>query len=100
MKVKKKTAVPKGIVLINNGKKYLGKHVAVANFNSRKVVASGNNPIKVRKRAIKKGFKNPVIFFVLEGKCVFKSEGWINKDVKLFNKVVDKISAKTSRIRI
>jgi hypothetical protein len=47
-------------------KKYGGKYVAFASFTDEKVIASGKDPIKVHERAVKKGFKDPVIDYVHE----------------------------------
>ena len=54
----------KKIKPIINNKKYIGKYVAMATFNDRKVISSGIKPEDVFARAEAKGFKNPVVFFV------------------------------------
>jgi hypothetical protein len=50
--------------IINNAKKYAGKYVATASFNDKKVIASGKDASKVRKQAIDKGYKSPVMLFI------------------------------------
>ncbi len=54
---------PRKLLSEEDGKKYCGKYVAVASFNSKEVIAYGKNPAKVAKEAYKK-VKEPVIFFV------------------------------------
>jgi len=44
--------------------KYHDKYVALAGFNSKKVIAYGKDPRKVIEKARKKGFKEPVIVYV------------------------------------
>jgi hypothetical protein len=50
--------------IINNGGKYAGKFVATRSFNHKAVVASGKDPGGVRQKAIDKGCKSPVVFFI------------------------------------
>ena len=45
-------------------KKYEGKYVALESFTNKRVVASGNNPVRVLNAATKKGFTESVIVFV------------------------------------
>jgi hypothetical protein len=45
-------------------KQYQGKYVATASFNQSKVIASGKDPMKVRKQAVDSGAKSPVVVFV------------------------------------
>ncbi len=58
---------------VNHYQKYAGKFIATPSFNSRRVVASGRNPEHVRDRAVRKGFRSPVVVFVPGHKmyCVF-----------------------------
>lgn len=51
---------------VPTGKKYEGKYVATKSFNTRKVIASGKDPIKVRQEAIESGVKSPVVVYVPE----------------------------------
>ena len=41
-----------------------GKYVATKSFSSSEVIASGKNPSKVQKRALKLGIKEPVINYI------------------------------------
>lgn len=50
-------------VLIKD-KKYTGKYVAIKDFDSKEVIASGEFPEEIYLKATAKGYKNPVIFFV------------------------------------
>ena len=52
-------------VLVRN-KKYIGKYVAMKDFDNRTVVGYGNNPTEALKSAARKGYKAPVIVFVPE----------------------------------
>ena len=45
-------------------KKYAGKYVAIEDFGYEKVIASGESPQDVYAKAVGKGYKDPVIFFV------------------------------------
>ena len=45
-------------------KKYAGKYVAIEDFGSEKVIASGESPQEAYTKAIEKGRKDPVVFFV------------------------------------
>lgn len=47
-------------------KKYGGKYIATKSFTDTKVIASGDNPIKVYNKAVKKGIKEPVMDYVLK----------------------------------
>jgi hypothetical protein len=44
--------------------KYCGKYVAQPNFNDRTIITFGDDRSTVTKEAEKKGFKNPVVFYV------------------------------------
>ena len=57
----KKAQLP---TLIKDGKKYENKYVAFADFNSKEVIASGKDPLKVIKAAKAKGVPNPTIVFI------------------------------------
>jgi len=46
------------------GDKYRGKYVAVESLVSNKVVAAGKSPSVVYQLAIKRGYDEPVMFFV------------------------------------
>lgn len=50
--------------IVSDDKRYHEKHVALKDFNSREVVAFGKDPLRVAKKAKKKGCKEPVIVFV------------------------------------
>ncbi len=56
------------IRVICGNKKYEGKHVAFADFNSKKVIASGSSHKVVYEKAIKKGFQTPVLCFIPQKK--------------------------------
>ena len=45
-------------------RKYGGKYIATASFNSSTVIASDKNPLKVYKKAEKLGFLNPVVNYI------------------------------------
>ncbi|MBA7645369.1 hypothetical protein ES703_53124 [subsurface metagenome] len=47
-------------------KKYKGKYVALRSASDKTVIAEGDDPSTVRKRASKKGVEEPLIFFVSE----------------------------------
>jgi hypothetical protein len=49
---------------VPTGKKYEGKYVATKSFNTRKVIASGKDPIKVRQKAVDSGAKSPVVMYI------------------------------------
>lgn len=51
-------------VLIKN-KKYSGKYVALKDFNNHTVIGSGKTIQDAYEKASEKGFKDPVIFYVL-----------------------------------
>lgn len=55
-----------GLVLVKE-KKYEGKYVAMESFVNHRVVASGEDPMKVTKAAEKKGVSQPVIIFIPKG---------------------------------
>lgn len=46
--------------------KHVGKYVAMRSASDKKVIAKGNDPLTVRKRALEKGVEEPLIFFVSE----------------------------------
>lgn len=48
----------------DDGKKYGGNYVATRSFKDTKVICFGASPKKVFDEAMKKGVKEPVIFFV------------------------------------
>lgn len=50
--------------IVNNASKYYGLYVAMPSFQDNNVVCSGKDPIKVHKQALKKGYKDPVLFYV------------------------------------
>ena len=52
-----------GVQLVKD-KKYEGKFVAIISPSDKHIIASGNTPYQVSKKAEKKGYKEPVIFFV------------------------------------
>ena len=54
----------------SSSKRYAGKYVATASFNSKKVVTYGKDARQVFKRAEKKGVKSPVVFFVPDENAV------------------------------
>ncbi len=43
---------------------YNGRYVAMKDFNDTSVIADGVNPQEAYEKAMKKGFKNPVVTFV------------------------------------
>lgn len=43
---------------------YLGKYVATQDFNSKKVISYGLDPIRVLELAKKRGYEKPVIFYI------------------------------------
>ena len=47
---------------------HTGKFIATESFNTKTVVACGSDPIKVRDRAVKKGYDSPVIVYVPDEK--------------------------------
>ena len=51
-------------VLVKNSKKYSGMYVATRSFQDKTVVASGKDMVLVHKQAVKKGIKEPVVFYV------------------------------------
>ncbi len=57
-------------ILINNEEKYAGLYVATRSFVDKKVISSGNDPIKVSNKAKDKGVNNPVVFYVPEKNIV------------------------------
>ncbi len=50
--------------LLKDGDKYGGMYVATKAFGDTEVVSSGDNPVKVKEEASKKGIDDPVIFYV------------------------------------
>ena len=50
--------------IVKDSKKYAGKYVATKSFRSRMVISSGDDPLIVWDDAEKKGFKDPVVFFI------------------------------------
>lgn len=58
-------------VLIDNSKKYVGKFVAIENFNTTKVIASGDSFDTVMLMARNNGCRDAVVFYVSkEGEAV------------------------------
>jgi hypothetical protein len=55
---------------IPQNKRYEGKYVATASFNSKKVIASGNDAGMVYDRAIEKGCKRPIVMYVPDSKMI------------------------------
>lgn len=49
---------------LNKPKTYAGKFIATASFNTKTIIASGKDPIKVRGRAVQKGYDSPVVVYV------------------------------------
>ena len=47
---------------------YAGKFIARESFNTMTVVAYGNDPAKVRIRAVQKGYHSPVVVYVPDKK--------------------------------
>ncbi len=64
-------AKTKGGQSTSTGGQYQGKYIATKTFNARKVIASGNNPMKVRKEAIKNGAKSPVVVYVPKSSTIY-----------------------------
>lgn len=52
-----------GRIIVRN-KKYSNCFVAMPTFKDNRVIAHGQNASKVRKEAIERGYKRPVVFFV------------------------------------
>ena len=52
-------------------KRYEGKHVVLESFNSRKVVASGSDPVVAISKAREKGYDEAVLVFIPEKDAVF-----------------------------
>lgn len=59
----KESSMPSN-VLIKDGDKYGGKYVATKSFRDNEVVCFGADPKRVYDAAVKKGIKDPVVFFV------------------------------------
>lgn len=57
-------------ILVKN-KKYYGKYVAMKDFNSMRIIASGKDPEAVFNRAKAKGCDSPVIIFINDKPCIF-----------------------------
>lgn len=56
-----------GQILINDGR-YGGRYVATKDFDDNTVIADSKDPKEAYDLAVKKGFRDPVIFFVpIEG---------------------------------
>lgn len=56
--------------LLRNSEQFMGKYVAMDSFENKVVVCSGSNSAIVFNRAIDKGVKDPIIFFVPEREMV------------------------------
>ncbi len=57
--------MPKSILLANTAN-YEGKYVALRSFNNSQIVAYGDDPLQVVKKAAEQQIEEPVIFFVPE----------------------------------
>jgi len=55
----------------SKGGQYQGKYIATKSFNARKVIAFGNDPIKVRKKAIENGAESPVVVYVPKSTTIY-----------------------------
>lgn len=53
-------------ILLKNSEQYIGKYVALDSYEDTAIVCFGSDPAIVFNRAINKGVKNPIIFFVPE----------------------------------
>jgi hypothetical protein len=49
--------------LIKN-KKYNGRYVAIKDFDDKTIIGDGKNPQEAYEKAVKKGYKDPVVLFV------------------------------------
>ncbi|MBM3249081.1 MAG: hypothetical protein FJZ10_06675 [Candidatus Omnitrophica bacterium] len=45
-------------------RKYNGRYVAIKDFNDNTVIADGKDPQETYEKALKNGYKDPVILFV------------------------------------
>lgn len=57
--------------ILCTAKKYQGHHIAYESFNSRKIVAFGDDPVIVINKAKKQGFLDPVLSYVPEANRTF-----------------------------
>ncbi len=57
--------------VLSAAKKYQGLHIAYESFNSKKIVAHGDNPATVINKARKLGFSNAVLSYVPQDKMSF-----------------------------
>lgn len=57
-------------VIIEDGDKYAGKHVALDNLVNKKIFGSGGTPWAAIKVARKNGLENPMIVYVPEKNMV------------------------------
>ena len=57
--------------ILCTARKYQGHHVAYENFNSKKIVAFGDDPVTVINKAKKQGFSNAVLSYVPEANTTF-----------------------------
>ena len=53
-------------ILVKGIEKYGGKYVATRSFKDKNAICSGNTTDEVLTQALKKGIKEPVIFYVPE----------------------------------
>lgn len=53
-------------ILLNGSEEYCGQYVAVKSFTNRKVIAHGDDLVKVTSEAKEKGAGDPVVFYVPE----------------------------------
>ena len=52
------------ILNAEDGEKYSGCYVAITSLVKGKVLAGGKNPVQVMEEAGKKGYGDPILFFV------------------------------------
>lgn len=53
-------------ILLNDSEEFCGQYVAVESFTNRKVIAHGDDLVKVVSEAKEKGADDPVVFYVPE----------------------------------
>lgn len=58
------TKITPNVSVIITEDKYVGKYVALKNFNDFKVCGSGDTPDKAYEQGVKNGCDDPVIIFV------------------------------------
>jgi hypothetical protein len=57
--------------ILCTAKKYQGHHIAYESFNSKKIVAFGDNPVLVINKAKKRGFDKAVLSYVPDENMTF-----------------------------